>query len=120
MEFNKVYSRSCIRGGIKSINHYIIYKNCKITITEYNIHIENSYIIDDKKDILDTLNFIKTNYTCKVMEKRSIKSLYKEWVAHNNLYKLGLWKEHTISVDLDYPQSIKYKIAWFLLSIIRL
>lgn len=121
MEFDKIYTKVNKRGGIKSTDYYLLYRGCMITVTDNNIHIECSYRVGSKKDIIDILEYIVTNYPYnKVVENRSLKSMYNEWVAHNNLYKLGLWKSHTISVDLNYPQEWYINMIYKLLSIIVL
>lgn len=51
---------------------------------------------------------------------RSNKSLIREWITHNNLYKLNLYRDRTASVDLNYPQKWYMKIAYFIFSIISL
>ena len=117
MEFDKIYTKVNKRGGIKSTDYYLLYRGCMITVTDDNIHIECSYRVGSKKDIIDILKYIIKNYpTNKVVENRSLKSMYNEWIAHNNLYKLGLWRSHTISVDLNYPQEWYIKVIYWLLS----
>lgn len=120
MEFDKIIVKSNRRGGIKS-TIYILQKNgCTITVTEYNIHIDNSYRIDKRKDIKEVIEFIYENYNNKVIENRSQKSCVEEWITHNNLYKLNLFESHTISVDLDYPQKWYMPIIYKILSLIAL
>lgn len=51
---------------------------------------------------------------------RSNKSLIREWITHNNLYKLNLYRDRTASVDLNYPQKWYMKITYFIFSIISL
>lgn len=122
MEFDRIYSKVNKRGGIVSTTYTFIYKDTIITLTENNIHIECSYRIDKKKDIKDILEYLYDNYKdkCKVLQNRDIKSLTNEWIAHNNLYKLHLWRNHTISVDLDYPQESYISLIYRILSIIVL
>ena len=120
MEFDKIYTKVNKRGGIKTTTTYIHYKGTIITLDDKNIHIENSYRIYKLNDIEDILFYLYTNYKCKVLDNRTVKNLTKEWIGHNNLYKLGLFKSHTSDVDLDYPQKTLHRIIWFLLSIIRL
>lgn len=117
MEFDKIYTKVNKRGGIKSIDYYLFYRGCMIIVTDYNIHIECSYRVGSKKDMIDILEYIVTNYpTNKVVKNRSLKSMCNEWIVHNNFYKLGLWKSHTISVDINYPQEWYIKVIYWLLS----
>lgn len=47
---------------------------------------------------------------------RSSKSIVREWVVHNAMYRLGLFRSRTESVDLNWPlpwwESIIYWIAY--------
>lgn len=67
-----------------------------------NIHIEDSYNYP-KSEMIPELEAIKVYHPeCEVF-KRSMFSLKCEWITHNALYALGLWKDRTKDVDLDYP-----------------
>lgn len=67
-----------------------------------NIHIEDSYRVSKNsfKAVLATYNNESANI---VKSNRSTYSLCMEWAVHNCLYSLGLWKERTKDVDLNYP-----------------
>ena len=47
---------------------------------------------------------------------RSTKSIVREWVVHNAMYRLGLFRSRTESVDINWPlpwlESIIYWIAY--------
>ena len=89
-----------------------------ITVSSSNIHIEDSYTVESRKAIRDAVKSLRVAYPDHiVMLHRTDCSLISEWVAHNRLYRLGIEKERTRSVDLDYPQSLKYKIAYAILGI---
>lgn len=64
-----------------------------------NVKIIDSYLVkDEKKMILTILLFKKrVNY----QSKRTYKSWLKEWKAHNRLYRLGLFRSHTVDCDLE-------------------
>lgn len=88
----------------------IVIYGLNITVSENNIHIENSYMIEERnlmKDILTEL-YIQLKESHITMDTpfnhRTIPSMINEWVSHNNYYKLGLWKDRVMSVDLNYPQ----------------
>ena len=49
-----------------------------------------------------------------VMTCRSTRSLLREWAAHKLLYQLGILRSHMESVDLDYPQRLSVRIAYWL------
>ena len=61
----------------------------------------DSYLVSKKKFEIE-LNVIRYNQpTCRLW-KRNIGSLRREWAAHNLAYALGINREKTASVDLDY------------------
>ena len=76
-----------------------------------NIKIINSYLITSKKEMID---FIHTLPLDKV--ERSEKSCLNEWIAHNRLYRLGIFKKHSIDCDLTYKESVLRRIGYFILS----
>lgn len=75
-----------------------------------NMKIRNSYLITDKKDRLKIIKILY-NYEKKHPSKwnRSIKSMEREWEAHNTLYYLNYKKNHTADVDLDNNDENNYK-----------
>lgn len=74
------------------------------SVTENNIHIENSCDIL-KNNFQGVLSLIKREYPGnKVLENRSVKSMEREWCVHNWCYAHGIAKERTRSVDLNWPQ----------------
>ena len=87
-------------------------------VTEYNIHLQNSYEITSKHTMCNFLYDIREDYEddCKVLQNRTDESLVNEWVGHNNLYKLHLFRSHTKDADLDWPQKWYEPIVWWLLS----
>ena len=86
------------------------------TITENNVHIEDSWEIRTRQTMETMLNHYRvTNPECKTW-LRTNKELIQEWRAHNLLYDLHLFRSHTKDVDLDYPQSRKRKVIWAILS----
>lgn len=81
-------------------------------VSENNISIKDSYNVS-KHDFKEVLNQIKDAYpTNTVINNRSFKSMIKEWAVHSFLYRLGLWKNRTKNVDLNYPQKFKEKIVY--------
>lgn len=49
---------------------------------------------------------------CPIWEKRSKWSIECEWAVHNLLYKLGIKREHTKDVNLNYNLKWYEKIAY--------
>ena len=84
-----------------------------------NIHIKDSCLADDYRDIDDfLLNLSQTDEFKQIEEAgytRSIDSLRNEWIAHNVLFNWGKDPERTGSVDLDQNESLLRRLAyWFL------
>lgn len=101
-------------------------ENTEIPVIEYyvtknNIHIENSYILTKEDRIRQYLINLRDNVescelNCIVLYRRTIKSLTKEWIAHNVLYKLHIARSHTKSVDLNiesWYRILCYNIIYF-------
>ena len=64
-----------------------------------NLHISDSYKIQDEYEIRSRVTFY---YTSGMLgHSRIIESYIHEWVAHNVLYNLGLFRSHTRDVDLN-------------------
>ena len=73
--------------------------NVKIQYDDGNVRILDSYRITEMVEMYNILSWFlyKTGYR----SRRNIFSWMKEWKAHNRLYKLGLFKEHTKDCDLE-------------------
>ena len=72
-------------------------------ILENRIKIFESYLMS-KNQFLEVLDEIQELYPEHVAFRRSRKSMVLEWEAHNLLYRMGIKKNKTSDVDLDYPQ----------------
>ena len=100
--------------------------NFKVTITSNNINIKNSYKVTSRERMKVILNIIKEyveDYDEGIetpFNHRSIKSMVRKWIAHNNLYKLGYKKQQNKDVDLDYPQKWYIPAIYWVLSLIKL
>lgn len=87
-----------------------------ITYTKNNTHIENSYLIQDKKEIAKEVWWIREIRDGRRLPvTRSEKSYVREWIGHNKLYNLGLFKSHTKDVDLEEPSNIFKELIWLIL-----
>ena len=97
-----------------------------ITITNNNIHITDSYKVKTRESMKNILNILReylndNNITMKTpLDFRSNNSMIKEWVTHNNLYRLGLYKDRVKDVDLNYPQKWYHELGYFFGSLIIL
>ena len=85
------------------------------------IHIENSYLITRGIDIKDALVFIHTTKKYKELKAsgytRTLTSEYREWKAHNVLYRLGIERARTAHVDIAQNESKFRRFVYALLSI---
>ena len=57
--------------------------------------------------------------TCRLW-RRSDGSLRREWAAHNWAYSLGIKRDKTEDVDLNYEQKWYVKLAYFVVGTIAL
>ena len=88
----------------------------EITYSKDNTHVENSYLLKTKKAIAEEVSVIIFVRDARMLPVTRTESSYiREWKAHNNLYRLGLFKDHTKDVDLE--ENIKWwkEIIWFII-----
>lgn len=78
-----------------------------------NVKIVNSYLIKKRKSMQIYLIF---NYLTIRKVNRSIPSCLNEWVAHNRLYRLGLFKERCRDTDFTMNESLFRRICYWILS----
>lgn len=78
-----------------------------------NVRILDPYKIKSKTfmELILEIFKIRTGF----VSKRSINSWVREWKAHNRLYKLGLFKEHTIDCDLEENEKWYRLIAYLII-----
>lgn len=76
-----------------------------------NIKVINSLKLKTKKEINDFLDELPLN-----LVERSKKSACNEWIAHNRLYKLGLFKDHCIDCDITKGESLFRRLCYWILS----
>jgi len=89
-----------------SIEYYIAGNNCKII---------SAYLIKDKKLKLEFIQFLRENYPG--FKERSEKSYYREWKAHNILYKLGIKPSSTADTDLSIDEKLILRAGYFIIAI---
>lgn len=94
-----------------------VINNCVCTVSKGNIHIQDSYKVETKKEMRAILEELYRKYPLIYPFKRSFRSLISEWRTHNRLYKWGYKRERTADVDLNYPQKWYVKIAYAILGI---
>ena len=83
-----------------------------ILVLENNVHINNSFKINSKKDMYSIIRKIKEKYPTNNINKTSDFMLVQEWATHNLCYNLKLFRDRTKDVDLDYTKKWYYKIAY--------
>lgn len=87
-----------------------------------NIHIPNSYLVTDEKDMEYILDELMRDPRYAALQgkgfARSRVSLLREWKAHTVLYNWGIFKERTGSVDLNQDESVIRRIGYFFLSLL--
>lgn len=120
IQFSINHRQIVFKNGKKVTTSLLEYKGVKITVSENNINIENSYKITSKKEIREILDYIIVHRECEVTKHRTLNSMLNEWIAHNNLYILHIARERTGSVDLNYPQAKWVSACYWFLSRIAL
>jgi len=66
----------------------------------------------------EALDEIQKLYPSHVAFKRTRKSMYLEWMAHNFLFRMGIKKDKTTDVDLEYPQGWFKRLGYGILGIL--
>lgn len=88
----------------------------EIKYSKDNTHIEKSHEVINKQ-IMEQyiLWIIEERKARKYPITRTKKSYMREWLGHNLLYKLGLFKRHTESVDLNENNSVIEELIWWII-----
>lgn len=83
-----------------------------------NVHIKDSYLITNKEDMRVILGEIRLEAArqCHFYD-RNTNSWLNEWCAHNRLYKLGIAKKRTGSVDFCETEHWLKRFAYTILAI---
>lgn len=82
-------------------------------VSKYNIRIKDGYKITNKREMAEILYVIQHRHPeCEVFQVRKWNNLIREWVSHNRLFKLGLFKQKTQHVDLDVYESWWRKLLY--------
>lgn len=93
-------------------------KSISVKYNSRNIHIFDSHKIKRKRDMKGILKIVQyASFNRGIFYTRKMSSWIREWKAHNILYKLGIHKERTNSVDLNEKESVLRKIGYFILSL---
>ena len=91
-----------------------IFEDIEYIVTDNNIHVFNSYLITDDRTKIVFINHLLETYET-FAKMRNLKSLLKEWKAHNICYQHNWWRDRTRDVDFEFKQKVFHKIAfWFI------
>ena len=91
--------------------------NGNYTVTANNIHLESSFKVR-KEDFERELRAIRERYPESLVWKRSIQSLKREWAVHNALHAMGVVRERTGHMDLNWPQHWLVRLGYTILGTI--
>ena len=88
----------------------------KIDTTKNNTHITNSYKVQNRKSIRNEVVYIKEQRKIlRYPTTRTDNSYIREWVGHNRLYNLGLFRKHTKDCDIQEPSNLLNELIWLIL-----
>ena len=80
-------------------------------ITPTNIQLKSSFKVK-KADFERELLAMREAHPESLVWNRSIKSLKREWAAHNAFHALGVFRTNTADVDLDWPQKWFFRVGY--------
>ena len=81
------------------------------TFSSNNIQLKSSFKV--KKDDFEREQLaIREEHPECLVWNRSIKSLKREWAAHNAFHALGILRRKTADTDLNWPQNWLTKIGY--------
>lgn len=89
-------------------------------ITTSCVKIYNSFLVPKDK-FESELNVIRyMNHECPIWHLRSMGSMKREWATHNLLYNLGIKRERTKDVDLNFSHRWYVNLAYWVAGTIAL
>ena len=80
-------------------------------VTPTNIQLKSSFEVR-KEDFERELLAMREAHPDSLVWNRSIKSLKREWAAHNAFHALGVFRKQTADVDLDWPQGWLMRVGY--------
>ena len=84
------------------------------SVSPNNIHLESSFRVP-KDDFECELKAIRERHPDSQVWNRSMGSLKREWAAHNAFHALGIFRDRTAHMDLNWPQPWIIRVAYDLL-----
>lgn len=90
----------------------------KVSCSKDSTSIQDSYRIKDYINMRDILIKIRMQVNDEelAINKRSLKSMIKEWRVHNLLYSFGIERDRTCTVDIEAKQSWYVKLLYTIIS----
>lgn len=78
-----------------------------------NVRIVDSYKVKKEEDMLEVLIWFKLKTGFK--SRRSMDSWIREWKAHNRMYKIGIYRNHSRDCDLEELEKWHRRLVyWFI------
>ena len=81
------------------------------SVSPNNIQLKLSHEVK-KSDFERELIAIRDRHPDCLVWHRTIKSLKKEWAAHNAFHALGLLRKRTDNTDLNWPQKWYFRLGY--------
>ena len=81
------------------------------SVSPNNIQLKLSHEVK-KSDFERELIAIRDRHPESLVWHRSIKSLKKEWAAHNAFHALGIFRKRTDDTDLNWPQKWYFSLGY--------
>ena len=81
------------------------------SVSPNNIQLKLSHEVK-KSDFDRELIAIREQHPECLVWHRSIKSLKKEWAAHNAFHALGIFRKRTDDTDLNWPQKWYFRLGY--------
>ena len=85
-----------------------------ITVSANNIHLESSFKVR-KEDFERELEAIREQHPDSLVWNRSIDSLKREWATHNAFHAIGIFRDRTGHMDLNWPQPWFVRLGYALI-----
>ena len=82
-------------------------------VSPNNIQLKSSFEVS-KEDFERELLAIRAQHPDSLVWNRSLRSLKREWAAHNAFHALGLIRKQTADTDLNWPQHWLIRLGYLL------
>ena len=83
-------------------------------VSPNNIHLESSFRVPEE-DFECELKAIREQYPDSQVWNRSIESLKREWATHNAFHAMGIFRNRTAHMDLNWPQPLFVRVGYAIL-----